>query len=200
VAAAALPTRRWFVRLWTNAALLTVVLSLGAPACGDCEYADVEARLDWKLVGSDEKGLTLGAVGPGNVPDYRPIEDAVMDPSKARGQLVGMMDAPRTGRLLLATFALTFPLAVGDVIVGNGPAGGGWGLLAAPQVNNGVTLTFDPPHNQGQETPVITQRLEVTGVNPLRMSLSWSQRVGSNMTSLTGEIVLERRSRRRACD
>ena len=183
------------------AVLLVSLLALGANACSDCEFKLVEERLDWRFVGPEESGSNLGTVGPGNVPGYPVIENAVLEPATAKGQLVGMMDAPRVGRMRLATFAITFPLAVGDIIIGNGYDGGGWGLLPADgSVDNGVRLVFEPALYAGTGAVTITQRLEVTGLSPLRLLLSWTHQAEGKETLLKGEITLSRSISHHVCD
>jgi hypothetical protein len=177
--------------------LLTFVLE----GCGgDCEFNRVQASLEWRIVETDERGLTIGSVGSGNVFDYEAIERAVVRPETATGQLAGMMDAPREGRLLLATFALPFPLAVGDVIVGSGHGGGGWGLLPDRTLDNGVRVVFGPAPPGEAPLRSTMQRLEVVAVAPLRLLLSWVHQSAGQTTSLSGTITLSRSITHGVCD
>jgi hypothetical protein len=188
----------YLVKLALLAALLGATLAV--PGCHDCEFKHVEATLEWRILETDEKGLVVGSVSTGNVPDYEAIQGAVLDPANATGQLVGMMDASREGRMRLATFALPFPLVLGDVIEGSGPGGGGWGLFQSKTVENGMRVVFEPAPVTATPTAPIMQRMEVIALAPLRLLLSWIDQSSGGTTSVTGTMTLSRTVTHGVCE
>jgi hypothetical protein len=170
------------------------------PGCHDCESKHVEASLEWRIVESDEKGLVVGSVSTGNVSDYEAIQRAVLDPANATGQLAGMMDAPREGRMRLATFALPFPLVFGDVIVGRGHGGGGWGLLPSNTLENGMRTVFEPAPIAATPSSPSMQRMEVIALAPLRLLLSWIDQSSAGPTSFSGTMTLSRTVTHGVCE
>jgi hypothetical protein len=188
----------YLVKLALLAALLGATLAV--PGCHDCEFKQVEATLEWRIPETDEKGLVVGSVSTGNVSDYEAIQGAVLDPANATGQLVGMMDAPREGRMRLATFALPFPLVLGDVIVGRGPGGGGWGFFPSKTFESGMRVVFEPAPVTAPPTAPSMQRMEVIALAPLRLLLSWIDQSSSGTTSVTGTMRLSRTVTHGVCE
>jgi hypothetical protein len=188
----------YLVKLVLLAALLGATLAV--PGCHDCEFKHVEATLEWRILETDEKGLVVGSVSTGNVAEYEAIQGALLDPANATGQLVGMMDAPREGRMRLATFALPFRLVLGDVIEGSGPGGGGWGLFQSKTVENGMRVVFEPAPVTATPTAPIMQRMEVIALAPLRLLLSWIDQSSGGTTSVTGTMTLSRTVTHGVCE
>ena len=176
---------------------LASILILGA--CGDeCDFRTVEAQLDWRFVGSEERGSIHGVAGD-NVSSYGAIENAILDPGTATGGLVGMLDGAQVGRLRVASFGLTLPVAVGEKISGNGHAFGGWGILPTGVGEGFRMVTFEPPLEVGADAPEITQSMEVVALSPLRLRVVWSRAVAGTMMELNGEMTLTRQIRRGIC-